>query len=90
MWASAVGSLCEVVADGVTGRLFPAGDVAALRALLTSADRAELQRLGAAGHERFLALYTSDRTHAALLRLYAQVLQSHPPVAATSRIAGEL
>lgn len=90
VWASAVGGLREVVADGVTGRLFPAGDVAALRALLSSADRAELQRMGAAGRERFLALYTSDRTHAALLRLYAQVLQSRPPVGAASEIAGGL
>lgn len=75
VWASAVGGLREVVADGVTGRLFPVGDVAALRALLAQARRDRLQRMGEAGRQRFLAHFTSDRTHAALLGLYAEVLQ---------------
>jgi glycosyltransferase involved in cell wall biosynthesis len=78
VWASAVGGLLEVVEDGVTGRLFPVGDVAALRALLAQAERTTLQRMGEAGRQRFLAHYTSDRTHAGLLRLYAEVLQRAP------------
>jgi glycosyltransferase involved in cell wall biosynthesis len=78
VWASAVGGLREVVEDGVTGRLFPVGDVAALRALLAQAERATLQRMGEAGRRRFLAHYTSDRTHARLLHLYAEVLQRAP------------
>ncbi|WP_298235867.1 glycosyltransferase [uncultured Azohydromonas sp.] len=83
VWASAVGGLREVVADGVTGRLFPVGDVAALRALLMQARPATLRRMGEAGRRRFLAHYTSDRTHAALMNLYAEVLRR--PVAATAR-----
>ncbi|NML17770.1 glycosyltransferase [Azohydromonas caseinilytica] len=90
VWASAVGGLREVVADGFTGRLFPVGDAAALRTLLRQADRAALRRMGAAGRERFLAHYTSDRTHQALLRLYADVLQLAPSAAARPEIAGEI
>lgn len=90
VWASAVGGLREVVADGVTGRLFPVDDVHALRSLLVLADRATLQRQGAAGRERFLARYTSDRTHAALLRLYAEVLHGTPAAAVRAGMAEEL
>ena len=53
------------------------------------ADRAALRRMGAAGRERFLAQYTSDRTHQALLRLYAEVLQLAPSALARTEIAGE-
>jgi glycosyltransferase involved in cell wall biosynthesis len=90
VWASAVGGLREVVVDGTTGRLFPAGDVQTLRTLMCEADRSELRRMGMAGRERFLALYTSERTHAALLRLYAQVLRPASPASTRSEIAGGL
>lgn len=90
VWACAVGGLREVVEDGVTGCLFPVDDVAALRALLAQADRASLRRMGAAGRQRFLAHYTSDRTHAALLRLYTEVLHGRPAAAVRPGMAEEL
>ena len=89
VWASAVGGLPEIVVDGVTGRLFPAGDAAALRSLLLRTGRDELRRLGAAGRGRFAAHYTSDRTHAALMQLYAQVLRRAPRSSARSAMAEE-
>lgn len=72
--ASAVGGLREIVVDGLTGHLFPPDDAPALGSLLAGLDRPRLQRMGADGLDRFLAHYTSGRTHDGLLQLYASVL----------------
>ncbi len=72
--ASAVGGLIEIVVDGVTGRLVPAGDAGALGAALSAFDRNGLSQMGDAGRVRFLQHYTSDKTNADLLRLYAEVV----------------
>jgi glycosyltransferase involved in cell wall biosynthesis len=68
--ASAAGGLPEVVADGISGRLVPPGDVSALRAALLADDDASLRQMGAAGREIFNRHFTSDRLHQELFALY--------------------
>jgi glycosyltransferase involved in cell wall biosynthesis len=71
--ASNVGSVCETVVDGETGRLFPAGDLAAFVAatvgLLNSpADR---ERMVAEGRRRVEARWSLD----AMVRGYEQLIE---------------
>lgn len=73
--ASAVGGLPEIIVDGLTGKLVPPEDSAALREVLQQLDPAACARMGAAGRERFLELYSIDRTHARLKRLYQAVTE---------------
>jgi glycosyltransferase involved in cell wall biosynthesis len=98
--ASNVGSVRETVVDGETGRLFPAGDLAAFVdatvELLKSP--AERQRLGAEGRRRVEASCSLD----AMVRGYEQLIeriyaaksapaaggQLSPPIVPTSVIAG--
>ena len=58
--ASDVGGVAELVADGVTGLLVPAGEPAALARALARllADAALRERMGAAGHARARAAST--------------------------------
>jgi len=72
--ASTVGGIPEVVIDGVTGRLTPPNDVAALRAALLADDLPTLARMGEQGRRRFLEGFTIDRMHGDLMRLYEEVL----------------
>ncbi len=72
--ASSVGGLREIIEDGVTGLLVAPDDPMALTTALTRCDSSTLQRMGTAGRQRFLAHYTSDRTHAGLMQVYADVL----------------
>ena len=60
--ASAAGGLRDVIVDGETGRLLPAGDVAALRDAMADlfADRTERERMGAAAAERVGAVFSPD------------------------------
>jgi glycosyltransferase involved in cell wall biosynthesis len=73
--ASDVGELGQVVADGETGRLVPAGDVEALAAALEEvvSDPALAARLGAEGRKRLLAEsgweHVAERVETALLPL---------------------
>lgn len=67
--ASAVGGLAQVVADGVTGRLVPAGDVEALADALVTTDPA----LGAAGPAS-IAWIAPERIGPATLDVYDRVL----------------
>ncbi|MEP6546690.1 MAG: glycosyltransferase [Gammaproteobacteria bacterium] len=73
--ASAVGGMKEIVIDGVTGKLTPPDDSAALRDTLGQLDPAACARLGEAGRKRFVQFYSIDRTHALLKRLYDSVTQ---------------
>jgi glycosyltransferase involved in cell wall biosynthesis len=73
--ASAVGGLPEIIVDGLTGKLVPPEDSAALTEVLQQLDPAACARMGAAGRERFLELYSIDRTHARLKRLYQAVTE---------------
>jgi len=79
--ASAIGGLPEIVVDGVTGRLVAPGDAAALAAVLSGIDAETLDRMGQAGRVRFLARFTSNRTHDQLMQVYADAL--HGRVAAS-------
>lgn len=65
----------ELVEEGETGFLHPAGDIDALASLLRrlSEDHAERRRLGASGRSRFEASYTIDRHIAGLREALAQV-----------------
>ncbi len=70
--ASALGSLGDIVTDGETGRLFPAGDAAALQSAASSLWQAPetLERLGDAAACRFRERYTSARGYEDLMAIY--------------------
>jgi glycosyltransferase involved in cell wall biosynthesis len=72
--ASAIGGLPEVVEDGVTGRLFPVGDVEAIRKILLSISKKQMMEMGAAGRARFIGEFSIDVTHRALMGLYGALL----------------
>ncbi|MFP5321271.1 MAG: glycosyltransferase, partial [Acidimicrobiia bacterium] len=67
--ASAVGGLAQVVADGVTGRLVPAGDVEALADALVTTD----PELGASGPAS-IGWIAPERIGPATIDVYRQVL----------------
>jgi glycosyltransferase involved in cell wall biosynthesis len=71
-----VGGVAEVVEEGLTGFLAPAGDHAALaERLLRLAAYPELRRrLGTAGRERARDHFSESSMHAAFLRLYQEML----------------
>lgn len=73
--ASAFGGLAESVADGVTGLLVPPGDVesltTALRAVLR--DRELAERMGRAGRERALTLFSEARCVDHFEQLYREI-----------------
>jgi glycosyltransferase involved in cell wall biosynthesis len=71
--AFAVGGLAEVVDDGVTGRLVPAGDSMAFERALLSESREGWQRMGAAARHRFDALFTSARMADQIFESYDSV-----------------
>jgi len=61
--ATAAGGIPEAVDDGVTGRLVPVRDAAALAGALveTLADPARARAMGEAGRRRFEERFTADR-----------------------------
>jgi glycosyltransferase involved in cell wall biosynthesis len=73
--ASANGGGREQIEEGVTGFLVPPGDADALaRALGTLlADPERARAMGEAGRRRFEALFTFEKGHAAIRRLYAEL-----------------
>lgn len=78
---SDLGGIPELVEDGRTGRLFPAGDAAALRERLAATwnDRAARGDMGAAGRRRVVAEFSAERHADALLELYDQILRNPAP-----------
>lgn len=73
--ATDVGSVGEAIVPGA-GCLVPPEDVQALRTVMSAlaADPDERERLGAAGRERALRLFTADSMARAFERLYAEIL----------------
>jgi glycosyltransferase involved in cell wall biosynthesis len=75
--ASRVGGLPELIDDGVSGILIPAGDtdalIRAIRAL--AADRSELSKIGYEGWKRASALFSSDRMSKQIIALYNRLLR---------------
>jgi len=70
--ASDLGSMAEIVEDGVHGRLFPAGDAAALARAAARLwhEPAECQRLGRAARAEFEARYTAGVNLELLTKIY--------------------
>jgi glycosyltransferase involved in cell wall biosynthesis/peptidoglycan/xylan/chitin deacetylase (PgdA/CDA1 family) len=83
--AAAVGGVPELIVDGATGLLVPAGDIDALgNALLALADDSESRaRMGVAGHERVTVGFSVHRSVERLEQLYNDVgvpdVDSHAP-----------
>jgi len=77
--ASAVGGLLDLVRDGETGLLVPAGDPTALRGALDRvlADRALRERLGAAARAHVAELCAWDRVTERTIAVYRAALE-HP------------
>jgi glycosyltransferase involved in cell wall biosynthesis len=76
-----VGGTAEVIVEGETGLLAPAGDDAALaeRVLELAADPALGQRLGERGRERARALFSEGRMSERYLQLYEEMLPGRRP-----------
>jgi glycosyltransferase involved in cell wall biosynthesis len=74
--ASDGGALPEVVADGETGRITPAGDAMALADAMAAmlADAERCRALGAAGRKRVLDRFTWDRTALETAALYRRLI----------------
>jgi glycosyltransferase involved in cell wall biosynthesis len=72
-----VGGVAEVVCNGKTGLLAPAGDIETLAGLvLRLAGSEERERMGRAGRERAFALFSEDEMVAAYDRLYWEMLHA--------------
>jgi glycosyltransferase involved in cell wall biosynthesis len=78
--ASRVGGVPEVVVDGVTGIVFPAGDREALAGALAGllADPERRRAMGEAGRRRYEERYTLERMAAAYASLYHRALEDAP------------
>jgi len=74
--ASRVGGVPDVVEDGVTGLLYPYGNLDALATALDGllGDAAERARMGERGRERVERLFTWDSVVDRLLGLYAELI----------------
>lgn len=71
-----VGGMGEVVEEGVTGLLAPAGDEVALAGcvLRMAGDIESAHRMGQLGRERARAMFSEDRMHEGYLRLYREMI----------------
>lgn len=78
--ASRIGGLPEVVVDGVTGRLIPPDDPAALLAALLADEAPARGTMGEAGYRRFREMFTARRSADELRQCYAALATPSPPV----------
>ena len=87
--ASALGGLAEIVVDGETGALVPAGDPSALADgllhILSDRDRAEA--LGRAGRQHALAHFTEARLVDQFEALYRKLVGASAPVRSLSPLS---
>ena len=83
---SAIGSIPEVVRDGETGYLYPAGDAVALAAAVNKFFDCpqDWPRLRARCRQDFLERYTAEQNHVGLLRLYTEAIRRRRGEAAAS------
>ncbi len=88
--ASATG-IVDVVADGETGLLFPAGDVPALARALARllTDKQFAAQLGQAGQESVNQRFRQERVWDAHFREYMELLQAKEPHLSTVSAAGK-
>jgi glycosyltransferase involved in cell wall biosynthesis len=72
--AAAIGSLQELVSEGVTGRKFRSGDAADLVAKLSDmlADPQGMAAMGRRAREQVLERYTAEQNYAQLMDIYQQ------------------
>lgn len=79
--ASRVGGVAESVVDGRTGFLCSRGDVAILRDRLTRLldDPGLRQKMGSAGRNRYLELFTFDRLLTQTMRIYHSIIPVNVP-----------
>ena len=73
--ATAAGGIPEAIEDGVTGRVVPVQDPAALAAALVTVleDPSGRERMGAAGRRRFESRFSADRMVEATLAVYGEL-----------------
>ena len=78
---SNLGGIPELVQDGVTGRLFPAGDAEALRECLAATwnDRSTRKAMGVAARDRVVADFSAERHSESLLEIYGRIRLGVPP-----------
>lgn len=76
--ATDAGGAPEVVADGVTGRIFRSGDANDLAKGLRDVIQGDMPEMGAAGLRRFSSQFTEDRMFKQHLELYSQLLARCP------------
>lgn len=79
--ASALGAQTETVIDGVTGWLFPPGDIPALTARLDAAfdlSAEQKKKITHAASERARSLYSTERMCAQTLDVYSKLLARAP------------
>jgi glycosyltransferase involved in cell wall biosynthesis len=74
--ASRIYGVTDAVEDGKTGRLFPAGDVAALAGALSALieDRELRRKMGEAARVRALELFSSEKITAQLIARYEAMI----------------
>jgi glycosyltransferase involved in cell wall biosynthesis len=74
--AARIGALPELVREGETGLLFAAGDAADLRAKLrwAMANQAAMRAMGARARQAYEQQYSAERSIAALVGLYEEVI----------------
>lgn len=87
--AAAHGGVCEVVEDGVSGRLFEPRSKASLAKVLTSvlANDIERHRLSTAARARQVELFTVARYRSRLLAVYGKLVAERPVQRTTQRAA---
>jgi glycosyltransferase involved in cell wall biosynthesis len=91
VFASDVGPMCEIVQDGVSGRLFPGASPERIASAIASATDAELRRLGEAGRGIFQERFTAERMERDMLDAYQTVLgEVDASGSSSSRVLGRV
>src|SRR5215472_12023237 len=83
-----IGSIPEIITNGVTGIHFSPGNVEDLASKVqwASSHPDKLLEMGAAARREFLAKYTAKRNYGAITEIYQSILDSRPEPAKSSMI----